>query len=84
MVALLSQRYELSLSAGYYRIGDHSAVSGYLRYFNLGEVYTSTDENATTINPYEMSLDVAYSLMLSEKFSPGSGSEMDLFRYALQ
>ena len=59
----------LAYLAGYYRIGDYSAVSGSLRYFNLGEVYTSTDANATTINPYEMSLDVAYSLMLSEKFS---------------
>lgn len=59
----------LAYLAGYYSIGDYSAVSGSLRYFNLGEVYTSTNENATTINPYEMSLDVAYSLMLSEKFS---------------
>ena len=59
----------LAYLAGYYRIGDYSAVSGSLRYFNLGEVYTSLDKNATTINPYEMSLDVAYSLMLSEKFS---------------
>lgn len=59
----------LAYLAGYYRIGDYSAVSGSLRYFNLGEVYTSLNENATTINPYEMSLDVAYSLMLSEKFS---------------
>lgn len=59
----------LAYLAGYYRIGDYSAVSGSLRYFNLGEVYTSTNENATTINPYEMSFDVAYSLMLSEKFS---------------
>jgi hypothetical protein len=33
---------------------------------------TSSDlssSNDMTINPYEMSLDVAYSLMLSEKFS---------------
>lgn len=59
----------LAYLAGYYCIGDYSAVSGSLRYFNLGEVYTSLNENATTINPYEMSLDVAYSLMLSEKFS---------------
>ena len=59
----------LSYLAGYYRIGDYSAVSGSLRYFNLGEVYTSNDANSMTINPYEMSLDVAYSLMLSEKFS---------------
>lgn len=60
----------LSYLSGYYRIGDYSAVSGSLRYFNLGEVYMSDDANETmTINPYEMSLDVAYSLMLSEKFS---------------
>lgn len=61
----------LSYLSGYYRIGDYSAVSASLRYFNLGEVYMSenTEDNAQTINPYEMSLDVAYSLMLSEKFS---------------
>ena len=62
----------LAYLSGYYRIGDYSAVSASLRYFNLGEVYTDNpDENANamTINPYEMSVDVAYSLMLSEKFS---------------
>ena len=60
---------DLAYVAGYYRIGDYSAVSGSLRYFSLGEVYTSEDENAMTVKPYEMSFDVAYSLMLSEKFS---------------
>ena len=64
---------DLAYLAGYYRIGDYSAVSGSLRYFSLGEVSTSYDENAMTINPYEMSLDVAYSLMLSERFSIGAG-----------
>ena len=59
----------LAYLVGYYRIGDYSAVSASLRYFNLGEVYTSQADNAMTINPYEMSVDVAYSLMLSEKFS---------------
>lgn len=59
----------LAYMVGYYRIGDYSAVSGSLRYFSLGEVMTSMDENAMTINPYEMSLDVGYSLMLSEQFS---------------
>ena len=68
---------DIAYLAGYYRIGDYSALSGSLRYFSLGEVYTSYDEmdleNATTINPYEMSVDVAYSLMLSEKFSIAAG-----------
>lgn len=59
----------LSYLTGYYRIGDYSAVSASLRYFNLGEVYMDDSSNAMTINPYEMSFDVAYSLMLSEKFS---------------
>ena len=60
---------DLAYLAGYYRIGDYSAVSASLRYFSLGEVMTSDATDAMTINPYEMSVDVAYSLMLSEKFS---------------
>ena len=59
---------DLAYVAGYYRIGDYSAISGSLRYFSLGEVYTSEGEDMT-VKPYEMSLDAAYSLMLSENFS---------------
>ena len=64
---------DLAYLAGYYRIGDYSAISGSLRYFSLGEVFTSESSDAMTINPYEMSFDVAYSLMLSEKFSIAAG-----------
>ena len=67
---------DLAYLVGYYRIGDYSAISGSLRYFSLGEVFTSSSEDGTndmTINPYEMSLDVAYSLMLSEHFSLSAG-----------
>ena len=60
---------DLAYLAGYYRIGDYSAVSASLRYFSLGEVSLGDDVGGMTINPYEMSIDVAYSLMLSEKFS---------------
>ncbi len=65
---------DLAYLAGYYRIGDYSAVSASLRYFSLGEVMTdyngdTGESSGMTINPYEMSFDVAYSLMLSEKFS---------------
>ena len=60
---------DLAQLVGYYRIGDYSAVSASLRYFSLGEVQLSESDNGMTINPYEMSVDVAYSLMLSEKFS---------------
>lgn len=64
---------DLAYMAGYYRIGDYSALSGSLRYFSLGEVYTSEGGDDMTITPYEMSLDVAYSLMLSERFSIAAG-----------
>ena len=63
---------DLAYLAGYYRIGDYSAVSASLRYFSLGEVMLGDNvdsQSGMTINPYEMSVDVAYSLMLSEKFS---------------
>lgn len=66
---------DMAYVAGYYRIGDYSAVSASLRYFSLGEVFISSAEdgaNDMTIKPYEMSLDVAYSLMLSEHFSLGA------------
>lgn len=64
---------DLAYVAGYYRIGDYQAISGSLCYFSLGEVYTSQDDNAMTVKPYEMSLDVAYSLMLSDHFSLAAG-----------
>ena len=67
---------DLAYLSGYYRIGDYSAVSGSLRYFSLGEVMRSSGQGEQydmTINPYEMSLDVAYSLILSETFSISAG-----------
>jgi len=69
---LVNDMYLANVS-GYYRIGDYSAVSASLNYFSLGEVYTSEAEGAMTINPYEFTFDVAYSLMLSEKFSLSAG-----------
>ena len=69
---LVNDMYLANL-AGYYRIGDYSAISASIDYFSLGAVYTSEDEGAMTIKPYEMSFDAAYSLMLSEKFSLSAG-----------
>lgn len=57
--------------AGFYRIGDYSALSASLRYFSLGEVFLSEDEDAMSISPYEFSFDLGYSRMLSECFSMG-------------
>lgn len=65
----------LAYMSGYYRIGDYAAISAGIRYFSLGEVSTAESSSgpgaspSLTIRPYEMSADVAYSLMLSEKFS---------------
>ena len=62
----------LAYVSGFYRLGDYQALSASLRYFSLGEVSTNLnegDEVGMTISPYEMSVDVAYSRMLSETFS---------------
>ncbi|MBR2637614.1 MAG: type IX secretion system outer membrane channel protein PorV [Bacteroidaceae bacterium] len=56
---------DLAYLAGFYRIGEYSAVSGSLTYFSLGEVIAEE----YTIKPYEFAVDVAYSRMLSETFS---------------
>lgn len=53
-------------AVGYIRLGDYQALSASLRYFTLGEV--QAEENMS-VKPYELGVDVAYSRMLSEKFS---------------
>ena len=69
----------LAYMSGYYRIGDYAALSAGIRYFSLGEVSTHDGPSggsgapSLTIRPYEMSVDVAYSLMLSDKFSIAAG-----------
>lgn len=55
--------------SGFYRIGDYSAVSASFRYFGMGEVSTTAGDY--TFNPYEMSIDVAYSRLLTQTFSMG-------------
>lgn len=57
-------------ATGYARLGDYQALSASLRYFTIGEVSVYGEESMTT-KPYEMAVDVAYSRMLSEKFSAG-------------
>lgn len=53
-------------AAGYIRLGDYQALSASLRYFTLGEVQAEVN---MSVKPYELGVDVAYSRMLSEKFS---------------
>lgn len=56
-------------ATGYVRLGDYQALSASVRYFTLGEVQGGENGNNITVKPYEMSVDAAYSRMLSEKFS---------------
>ena len=59
-----------------FTISRAGVAMNYTPWLSLGEVYLgssiSGDDNMT-IHPYEMSVDVAYSMMLSEKFSWAAG-----------
>jgi len=59
----------------YNKLDDRSAVSASFRYFSLGEIeFRDTAEQIGIIQkPNELSVDVAYSLKLSDKFSMGVG-----------
>ncbi len=52
-------------AVGYIRLGDYQALSASVRYFSLGDFTAGT----MTVKPYEFSVDVGYSRMLSETFS---------------
>ena len=67
---------DLVYLSGYYKLGDsdRQAVGASLRYFSLGQI-TMTDWSGAIIqavNPYEMAVDIGYSLKTSETFSIGS------------
>ena len=65
----------LAYLSGYYKIGqnDRSAISASIRYFTLGEVPLTEYGGNTYLNifPYEMSVDMGYSMKLSESSSMG-------------
>ncbi|MDR2679732.1 MAG: type IX secretion system outer membrane channel protein PorV [Tannerella sp.] len=65
----------LAYLSGYYKLGqyDQHALGASLRYFSLGEVPVTDigGNNYLNLNPYEMALDVSYSIKLSEGFSLG-------------
>jgi hypothetical protein len=71
---LVNDVYLASL-AGYYKLDENQAVSGSLRYFNLGSIQF-TDNNGNplnTSNPREFGFDLGYSRKLSEKMGIGVG-----------
>ena len=62
---------DLSYLAGYYKFDQRSAISASLRYFSLGQIVL-TDQLGNEFSkaqPNEYAFDVAYSRMLSDKFS---------------
>lgn len=63
----LTEGIALINAVGYTRLGDYQAVSGSIKYFTVGDV--PVREGNFTVKPYEFSVDVAYSRMLSERFS---------------
>jgi len=59
----------------YNKLDDRSAVSASFRYFSLGEIdLTDINGNSTGVSkPNEFTVDVAYSLKLSDRFAMGVG-----------
>ncbi len=87
---------DLAYLSGYYKLGDNDnqAIGASIRYFSLGEIQLSTGplptDNIGTSKPYELSVDVSYSLKFSETFAGavafryiysdlGSGVQDDMF-----
>ena len=66
---------EISLSylSGFKRLNSRSTVAGSMRYFSLGEIqFTDAQgEFISNFNPNEFTLDGAYAMKLSERFSSG-------------
>ncbi len=67
---------DLVYLAGYYKLGESRALSASLRYFSYGEIDLTKAPDAMgnvissgTANPYEFSVDLGYSQMLSEYWS---------------
>jgi len=67
---------DLVYLSGYYKLGDtdRQAVSASLRYFSLGSIDMRDWDGALiqAVNPYEMAVDVGYSLKTTETFSIGT------------
>jgi hypothetical protein len=65
---------KLIFLSGYSKLGEHSAVGGSLRYFNMGDVPSYDDEGndeGYDISPREFSFDASYSRKLLDCFAMG-------------
>ena len=63
----------LSYLSGYYKLTREQAIAVSLRYFDLGEIFFTDDNNNPQgeFNPKELAIDATYARMLSENFSLG-------------
>ncbi|MDR0866152.1 MAG: type IX secretion system outer membrane channel protein PorV [Candidatus Symbiothrix sp.] len=84
----------LVYASGFYKLGDNDlhAIGASLRYFSLGNIPITDTEGKTinAVNPYEMAVDLSYSLKFTETFSGavalryiysdlGAGVESDMY-----
>jgi len=63
----------LAYMAGYYRLNSNEVIASSLRFFSMGDItLTGQDQMATgTVSPSEFAFDVSYSRKLSDNFSGG-------------
>ncbi|MBH8560122.1 type IX secretion system outer membrane channel protein PorV [Hymenobacter negativus] len=66
----------LSYLSGYAKVGQRSAFSGSLMYFDLGQIdyRTGTNLPAGSFNPKEYALSVSYGLQLTDHFGVGASA----------
>lgn len=58
--------------SGYYKLSRQQTISASMRYFDLGDItFTSNGQDQYNFNPREISADVTFAQMLSDKFSIG-------------
>lgn len=67
-------------ASGYYLIGKEQSISSSFRYFSMGELQQTNEDQQPigTQSPYEMAFDVAYARLLGKHFSMSLG-----FRFAV-
>ncbi len=63
----------LAYIAGYYRIDNNQVIASSLRYFSMGDITLTGQDQTTigTVSPSEFAFDFSYSRKLSDRFSGG-------------
>lgn len=69
----IAQDVYLATISGYHQLDDNQAISGGIRYFNLGEIQfvDFAGNNISTSRPREFSIDFGYSTKISDNLSVG-------------